>query len=214
MKSKRLWFQIAASIAFLMGMGFYTQVSAQAVGATLSGTVTDQSGGVVPNANVAVLNTATGDTRAVSTNADGIYSAPNLIPGSYSVTVTASGFQKVVQTGLTLTVGSSQTLNLTMQVGQSTQTVEVTAEAPIVNLANAEIGALTTEAAIKELPLNGRSWSSLATLRHCWSPQSERPGWLGARSTSPHSRPAATQRSSETSTIGGGRSASSSRASR
>ena len=164
MKSKRLWFQIAASIALLMGMGFYTQVSAQAVGATLSGTVTDQSGGVVPNANVAVLNAATGDTRAVSTNADGIYSAPNLIPGSYSVTVTASGFQKVVQTGLTLTVGSSQTLNLTMQVGQSTQTVEVTAEAPIVNLANAEIGALTTEAAIKELPLNGRSWSDLANL--------------------------------------------------
>src|SRR3977135_2465691 len=164
MKSKRLWFQIAASIALLMGMGFYTQVSAQAVGATLSGTVTDQSGGVVPNANVAVLNAANGDTRAVSTNADGIYSAPNLIPGSYSVTVTASGFQKAVRTGLTLTVGSSQTLNLTMQVGQSTQTVEVTAEAPIVNLANAEIGALTTEAAIKELPLNGRSWSDLANL--------------------------------------------------
>ena len=140
------------------------RLHAQAVGATLSGTISDQSGGVVPNAEVAVLNTATGETRTVSTNADGIFSAPNLQPGSYSVTVTAAGFSKAVQTGLTLTVGASQVLNLTMQVGQASQTVEVTTEAPVVNLTNAEIGALTTEAAIKELPLNGRSWSDLANL--------------------------------------------------
>src|SRR5712664_3686099 len=140
------------------------RLHAQAVGATLSGTVTDQSGGVVPKADVAMLNTGTGETRSVSTNADGIYSAPNLIPGSYSVTATAPGFSKLVHSGITLTVGATQVLNLTMQVGQSTQTVEVTAEAPIVNLTNAEIGALTTETTIKELPLNGRSWSSLANL--------------------------------------------------
>ena len=137
---------------------------AQAVGATLSGTVSDQSGGVVPKADVAILNTATGETRNVQTNADGIYSAPNLQPGGYVVTVTASGFSKAVQTGLTLTVGASQVLNLTLQVGQASQTVEVTTEAPTVNLTNAEIGAVTTEAAIKELPLNGRSWSDLANL--------------------------------------------------
>ena len=161
----RLWFQIAASIALLMGMGLYTRVSAQAVGATLSGTVTDQSGGVVPKADVAILNTGTAETRNVSTNADGIYSAPNLQPGSYSITVTAAGFSRVVQNGLTLSVGASQTLNLTMQVGQSSQTVEVTAEAPAINLSNAEIGAITDETTIKELPLNGRSWSDLANLQ-------------------------------------------------
>src|SRR5712675_98350 len=160
----RLWIQIAASIALLLGVGLHTRISAQAVGATLTGTVTDQSGGVVPKADVAILNTATGETRNVTTNADGIYSAPNLIPGTYSVTVTAAGFSKLVQSGVVLSVGATQTLNLTMQVGQSSQTVEVTAEAPTVNLSNAEIGALTTEAAIKELPLNGRSWSDLANL--------------------------------------------------
>src|SRR5579872_2706738 len=160
----RLWIQIAASIALLLGVGLHTRINAQAVGATLTGTVTDQSGGVVPNATVAILNTATGETRNVTTNADGIYSAPNLNPGTYSVTATASGFSKLVQSGVVLTVGATQTLNLSMQVGQSSQTVEVTAEAPTVNLANAEIGALTTEAAIKELPLNGRSWSDLANL--------------------------------------------------
>jgi hypothetical protein len=161
----RLWIQIAASIALLFGVGLHTRINAQAVGATLTGTVTDQSGGVVPKADVAILNTATGETRNVSTNADGIYSAPNLIPGSYSVTVTAAGFSKLVQSGIVLSVGATQTLNMSMQVGQSSQTVEVTAEAPTVNLTNAEIGALTTETTIKELPLNGRSWSSLANLQ-------------------------------------------------
>src|SRR6266699_7351557 len=115
------------------------RLHAQVVGATLSGTITDASGGVVPKAEVVIRNTATGDTRTISTNADGIYSAPNLIPGSNSVTVTATGFSKLVHSGITLTVGATQVLNLTMQVGQSTQTVEVTAEAPIVNLTNAEI---------------------------------------------------------------------------
>src|SRR6202048_2504017 len=161
----KFWYQIAATIALLVGMGLHTRLDAQAVGATLSGTVTDQSGGVVPKADVAILNTATADTRTVTTNADGIYSAPNLQPGPYSVTVTAAGFSKIVQNNLTLTVGSSQVLNITMQVGQSSQTVEVTAEAPSINLANAEIGAITDETTIKELPLNGRSWSDLANLQ-------------------------------------------------
>jgi len=161
----RVWLQIVSSIALVMGMGVYTRLGAQAVGATLSGTITDQSGGVVPKADVAIQNTATADTRTVTTNADGIYSAPNLQPGPYSVTVTAAGFSKAVQSGLTLTVGATQVLNITMQVGQSSQTVEVTGEAPAINLANAEIGAITDETTIKELPLNGRSWSDLANLQ-------------------------------------------------
>ena len=161
----RVWLQIVSSIALVMAMGQCTRLGAQAVGATLSGTITDQSGGVVPKADVAIQNTATADTRTVTTNADGIYSAPNLQPGPYSVTVTAAGFSKAVQSGLTLTVGATQVLNITMQVGQSSQTVEVTGEAPAINLANAEIGAITDETTIKELPLNGRSWSDLANLQ-------------------------------------------------
>jgi len=162
--SKRMWLHLAAIIALLFGMGAPLRLAAQAVGATLSGTASDQSGGVVPNAEVSIKNTATADTRTVSTNADGIYSAPNLQPGVYDATFTAAGFSKLVQTGLTLTVGATQILNVTMQVGQSSQTVEVTAEAPVINLTNAEIGALRNETDIKELPLNGRSWSDLANL--------------------------------------------------
>jgi len=158
------WLHIVASVALLIGMCPSTRVNAQVVGATLSGTITDQSGGVVPKADVAIKNTATSDTRTVSTNADGIYSAANLQPGKYDVTVSASGFSRAVQTGLTLTVGATQILNLTMQVGQATQTVEVTADAPAMNLENAAIGSNIAENAVKELPLNGRSWSDLATL--------------------------------------------------
>lgn len=162
---KRIWLHLAATIALMFGIGAPLRLAAQAIGATISGTVTDQSGGVVTNAEVSIKNTATADTRTVSTNANGIYSAPNLQPGSYSVTFTAPGFATAVQSGITLTVGGAQTLNLTMQVGQSTQTVEVTAEAPAINLTNAEVGAITDETTIKELPLNGRSWSDLANLQ-------------------------------------------------
>src|SRR5258706_4827179 len=126
----RLWIQIEACIALLFGVGLHTRINAQAVGATLSGTITDQSGGVVPNANVAILNTATGDTRTVTTNVDGISSAPNLQPGTYSVTATAAGFRKIGANGLTLAVGATQTLNLTMPVAPSTPTIAFTAEAP------------------------------------------------------------------------------------
>ncbi len=162
---KKMLLHVAVSIALLMGIGAFARLDAQVVGATLSGTVTDQSGGVVPNASVSIRSSATGITRDVTTNADGIYSAPNLQPGVYGVTVSAAGFSKAVQSGITLTVGATQLLNVAMQVGQATQSVEVTAEAPTVNLTNAEIGALTTETTIKELPLNGRSWSDLANLQ-------------------------------------------------
>jgi hypothetical protein len=162
--AKRIWLHIAASIVVLVGLGTCARLGAQVVGATLSGTITDQSGGVVPNAQISIRNTATGDTRNVTTNADGIYSAANLQPGTYDIAISAAGFSKAVQSGLTLTVGAQQTLNLTMQVGQASQTVEVAAEAPTMNLENAAIGSNIAEKAVKELPLNGRSWSDLATL--------------------------------------------------
>jgi hypothetical protein len=98
------------------------------------------------------------------TNADGVYVAPNLQPGDYDVTATAAGFNAQA-TKLTLTVGTSQALNLKMKVGQATQTVEITGAAPAVNLVNAEIGGVNNETQVKELPLNGRSWTDLATLQ-------------------------------------------------
>jgi Carboxypeptidase regulatory-like domain/TonB dependent receptor/TonB-dependent Receptor Plug Domain len=138
---------------------------AQVTGATLSGTVRDQSGGVVPNAGISIKNVATGVTRAVKTDTAGFYSAPNLLPGNYDITATAPGFSSQAQNGVELTVGAQQVLNITMQVGQVTQSVQVTAEAPTVQLASSAISAVVSATTVRELPLNGRSWTDLAALQ-------------------------------------------------
>src|SRR5207248_4230157 len=82
--------------------------AAQVAGATLSGTVADASGAVIPNATILIKNTATGVVRQVTTNANGFYIAPNLLPGSYSVSTEAKGFAQVVHREVTLRVGAEQ----------------------------------------------------------------------------------------------------------
>jgi hypothetical protein len=154
---------VAVLIALLLSLGTSTRLQAQAVGATLAGTITDPSGGVVANATITITNTATGIARAASSNDAGFYSAPNLQPGDYEVKATAAGFSTET-TKITLTVGAQQTLNLGLKVGTSTQTIEISAAPPSINLVESTLGGLNEEAQIKELPLNGRSWSDLANL--------------------------------------------------
>src|SRR5882762_2942267 len=138
---------------------------AQVAGATLTGTVKDSSGAVIPNAQVLITEVATGVTRTVSPVAAGLYTAPNLLPGSYDVRVSATGFSTQLQKGVTLTVGAQQVLDFMMKVGQMTQTVEVTTEAPTVELTSSELGATVNSTTVRELPLNGRSWTELANLQ-------------------------------------------------
>src|ERR1700722_16277168 len=102
----------------------------QVVGATLSGTITDASGAAVPQGSITVKNVATGIGVSASSNASGFYVVPNLIPGPYTVTVSAAGFRTEVRAGIELTVGAQQALNIALQVGEVSQTVEVTGEAP------------------------------------------------------------------------------------
>src|SRR6202790_1728109 len=101
-----------------------------AQGAQISGVVTDSSGARVPGANVTIVNQDTGISRSVDTNTDGFYSVPLLQPGKYMITAKGAGFATQVGTGITLEVGAHEVLNLILQVGQMTQTVEVTAEPP------------------------------------------------------------------------------------
>src|SRR5258708_35491847 len=90
---------------------------AQAVGASLSGLVTDERGGAVPEAAGTIKNVGTGGVREGTSNSEGFYSAPNLLPGSYEVTVSAKGLQTLVPRGMVLTVGSHPELNLTLETG-------------------------------------------------------------------------------------------------
>ena len=139
-------------------------VRAQVVGATLSGTVKDASGAAVPNVQVAARNVATGTVRNVTTDAAGFYTLPNLIPDTYEVTYSATGFKTQVSSGVNLTVGAQQVLNAELSVGEISQRVEVTGEAPIVELASSAISGQISASTVRELPLNGRSWTDLATL--------------------------------------------------
>jgi outer membrane receptor protein involved in Fe transport len=156
-----VWVFVILAISIL-GSG---QAYAQVAGASITGTVKDASGAIIPNAQVSITDVATGVVRNVSTDAAGFYSAPNLLPGTYEVRVTATGFSTSVQKGITLTVGAQQSLPVTMQVGQVSQTVEVTTEAPTVELTSSTLSAQVTGATVRELPLNGRSWTDLANLQ-------------------------------------------------
>jgi len=137
---------------------------AQVAGATLSGLITDPSGAGIPGATVSIKNVGTGEVREVPANGDGFYSAPNLLPGKYEVTVTAQGFTKLLQKAITLTVGEQQALNFSLKVGQVSQTVEVTAAPPEIQTSSSTISSTVDATTVRELPLNGRDWASLAIL--------------------------------------------------
>src|SRR3984893_2825970 len=164
-RSKKIATSFIALVAFAFSPLLLATAHAQVAGDSLSGTVMDQSGGVVLQASISIKNIATGITRTSKTSAAGFYSTPNLLPGTYEVKATAQGFSSEVQTGIDLTVGEAQVLNFTLRVGQMTQTVEVTTEAPAVQLARSSISAVVNSATVRELPLNGRSWTDLATLQ-------------------------------------------------
>src|SRR4030088_1809723 len=125
------------ALAVLLSTPVYAQVS----GATLTGTVSDASGAVVTNAKVSIKNTATDVTRDVTTDSSGAYRAPNLLPGIYEGTVVAAGFSTSVKSGLTLTVGATQPLNISLQIGQQTERFDVSAEAPAVQITSSVMSA-------------------------------------------------------------------------
>src|SRR6202166_3094643 len=144
---------------------FSSPVHAQVSGATLTGTVMDQSGAVIANAKLSITNKATDVTREVTTDTSGLYSAPNLQPGIYDITVEAPGFSTSVQTGLTLTVGATQALNISLQIGKKVEHSDVSGITPDVQLTTSEMSAEVDSTTVRELPLNGRDWTQLATLQ-------------------------------------------------
>ncbi len=155
---------MAAVLLFLLGGVTRTRLDAQATTATVLGTVTDMSGAAIADAGVQVKNIGTGITQSVTTDAGGRFRVPDLGLGSYEVQATKAGFQTVLHRGITLSVGSEAVVDFSLPVGQAQQTVTVEGQASQVETTSAAIGAVVESAQIRDLPLNGRNYTSLLTL--------------------------------------------------
>jgi hypothetical protein len=132
--------------------------------ASLVGTIHDASGAVVPDATVTLTNTDTGLSQTRMTTAAGLYEFITLRPGTYLVTAEKAGFALALVDRVQVTVGSRTRADLTMTVGQVTEKVQVTAEAPLIDTESSQRGQLITGDQTRELPLNGREYSALALL--------------------------------------------------
>src|SRR5438094_2819751 len=146
--------------AFIFLCLTWTAVWAQST-AQLSGTVRDQSGAVLPGVEVKATQTATGLERTVLTNETGSYIWPNLPLGTYKLEASLSGFRSFVQTGIVLQVDANPVINILLQVGQVAETVEVQADAALVETRNTGIGQVMDNVRVMELPLNARQVTEL-----------------------------------------------------
>ena len=138
---------------------------AQEAGGTILGVVTDPSGAAVGGVNLTIKNVATGVERSVATNGDGLFVAPNLLPGAYEVRVEATGFASTVVSDIVLTVGERREINVTLKIGQASDKVTVVgSQISDVQLASSAVGNVVDSHTVVELPLNGRDWTSLTLL--------------------------------------------------
>jgi len=129
------------------------------------GTVTDQSGGVVAGATISLMDTQRGVSKVLTTDDAGEYNAPNLTPSTYTVRVEAKGFKKLERQNVDLGVGQEIRVDLIVQPGEQEQTVTVTESVPLVETTNATLGGTINNADLNDMPLNGRNYQNLVSLR-------------------------------------------------
>src|SRR5436309_628458 len=138
---------------------------AQTVGASLQGVVVDPTGAALANADVVVINVATGAVWELKTDATGRYRVPVLQPGEYEIHVTQTGFQTVARRGIQLAVGQDAVIDVRMEIGTIAEELTVTGAAPTINTTSGALSGLVGDKEIRELPLNGRSFQQLALLQ-------------------------------------------------
>src|ERR1700740_2225767 len=157
--------QLATGLIFFIALASFAPPALHAQGdASLNGIVSDASGAGIPGAIVRIKNLETGTQRDVETDSAGRYYAPSLTVGRYELAVDKPGFRTERRTGITLGLGQREEIDLTLQVGDVRQTVEVSSEPPIVAVTTDDTSGLVGERQVKDLPLNGRSYDQLLTL--------------------------------------------------
>jgi Carboxypeptidase regulatory-like domain/TonB dependent receptor len=141
-----------------------SRCQAQIASAELVGNVLDASGAALPNATVTATNVATTISHTTVSEKGGDYVLTDLPPGDYTLTVEATGFRKLEQTGISLQVNQQARVDLTLQVGQTAETVSVTGHPPLLENESSSVGTVINQQLVGELPLNGRNFVQLATL--------------------------------------------------
>ena len=154
----------SVAVLLMIVLSFSMASIAQVSAARLSGTVTDPSGATLIGAKVEITNIATNVAREVTTNASGLYNAPGIPPGTYSVVISAAGFSSEVRKSVVLNVGGELVLNASLKVGGVSEQIVVSDAPPNVDLTSSALSGLVEGKNVRELPLNGRSWTDLASL--------------------------------------------------
>ena len=160
---RKVWFGVVPCLA-LAALLSSSPAFAQRSTATLRGTVTDVSKGVVPGATVTVTNEDTGLTRTLVSNDQGVYVASDLPVGRYRVVVELAGFKTVTRTGVTLRVADDYLIDFTLETGDISEVITVAASSTPVKLLGGDVSGVVTGQQVRELPLNGRNFLQLATL--------------------------------------------------
>ena len=151
--AQRPWYFLAVSALVAFGLAAGIPVLAQAGRGALSGSVKDATGAVLQGASLNLTETNTGSSYKATANADGLFTFPELLPGSYTLTVAAPGFVTYSQSGITVEVGSTATVNVALSVGSATQTVDVSSDASHLETESSDVGTTVSSALIADLPL-------------------------------------------------------------
>jgi Carboxypeptidase regulatory-like domain/TonB dependent receptor-like, beta-barrel len=158
---KRIAFLLAVALLSFGSLSAFAQ--SQTTG-RISGTITDQQGAALPGAEVTVTNKATGEARTVTADTDGNYFVPLLSPGTYTVTVTASGFKKYISEDARVAITETTPINPVLEVGSVQETVTVDAAPPVVQAESAQLGRVVDTRAVAELPLATRNFTQILGL--------------------------------------------------
>lgn len=151
-------------VLFLAMLWFVAAGRAQTPNASITGIVTDETGAVVPGAHIVIADSNTGVQSEATSNDTGNYVIANLRPGTYKITAEKQGFSTATRSGITLEVSQVARLDFSLRVGATSEQVEISARAPIIEASTASIGQTIENKAVTDLPLNGRNYLQLAKL--------------------------------------------------
>jgi hypothetical protein len=151
-------------LLFLLIFSLSAPLYAQTIDTAIVGTVSDNSGAVIPGANVVVLSVGTGIEKKAVTAGTGEYGITYLAPGKYDLTVSAPGFVSVQQKGIVLQINQQARINIALKAGAAEQTVQVSATQPLLQSEDSSLGVVVGTESAQNLPLNGRKFDDLAIL--------------------------------------------------